>query len=78
VRKLSWDQMTLVFATQFAGEIAAVMHGEGDAVLPAAAAASRTFQPSSSTRWHNNKRLRAGTTISVQIHPVTSLEPSCL
>jgi hypothetical protein len=33
VRKLSWDQMTLVFATQFAGEIAAVMHGDGDAVL---------------------------------------------
>jgi hypothetical protein len=25
--------MTLVFATQFAGEIAAVMHGEGDAAL---------------------------------------------
>jgi hypothetical protein len=33
VRKLSWDQMTLVFATQFATEIAAVMHGNGDAVL---------------------------------------------
>jgi hypothetical protein len=33
VRKLSWDQMTLVFATQFAGEIAAVMHGDGDAAL---------------------------------------------
>jgi hypothetical protein len=33
VRKLSWDQRTLIFATQFAGEIAAVMHGEGDAVL---------------------------------------------
>jgi hypothetical protein len=32
-RKLSWDQMTLVFATQFAGEIAAVIDGEGDAVL---------------------------------------------
>jgi hypothetical protein len=33
VRKLSWEQMTLVFATQFATEIAAVMHGNGDAVL---------------------------------------------
>jgi hypothetical protein len=33
VRRLSWDQMTLVFATQFADEIAAVMHGDGDAVL---------------------------------------------
>ena len=33
VRKLSWDQMTLVFATQFADEIAAVMHGDGEAVL---------------------------------------------
>jgi hypothetical protein len=33
VRSLSWDQMTLVFATQFADEIAAVMHGDGDVVL---------------------------------------------
>jgi hypothetical protein len=33
VRKLSWDQMTLVFATQFAGEIAVVMDGDGEAVL---------------------------------------------
>jgi hypothetical protein len=33
VRKLSWHQMTLVFATQFAGEIAAVVNGDGDAVL---------------------------------------------
>jgi hypothetical protein len=33
VRKLSWDQMTLVFATHFADEIAAVIHGDGDAVL---------------------------------------------
>jgi hypothetical protein len=33
VRKLSWDQMTLVFATQFAGEIAVVIHGDGEAAL---------------------------------------------
>jgi hypothetical protein len=33
VRRLSWDQMTLVFATQFASEIAAVVHGDGGAVL---------------------------------------------
>jgi hypothetical protein len=33
VRKLSWDQMTLVFATQFAGELAAVTHGDGGAAL---------------------------------------------
>jgi hypothetical protein len=33
VRKLSWDQMTLVFATQFADEIGAVMQGDGDAIL---------------------------------------------
>jgi hypothetical protein len=33
VRRLSWDQMTLIFATQFAGEIAAVMRGDGDAAL---------------------------------------------
>jgi hypothetical protein len=33
VRKLSWDQMTLIFATQFAGEIAAVMRVDGDAAL---------------------------------------------
>jgi hypothetical protein len=33
VRKLSWDQMTLIFATQFAGEIAAVVHGDGEAAL---------------------------------------------
>jgi hypothetical protein len=33
VRKLSWDQLTLVFATQFAAEIAAVVRGDGDAVL---------------------------------------------
>jgi hypothetical protein len=33
VHGLSWDEMTMLFATQFAGEIAAVMHGDGDAVL---------------------------------------------
>jgi hypothetical protein len=33
VRKLSWDQMTLVFATQFAGEIGAVMNGDGGELL---------------------------------------------
>jgi hypothetical protein len=33
VRKLSWDQLTLVFATQFAGEIAAVANGGGSALL---------------------------------------------
>jgi hypothetical protein len=33
VRKLSWDQMTLVFATQFADEIAAVATGGGSALL---------------------------------------------
>jgi hypothetical protein len=32
VRSMSWDQMTLVFATQFAGEIAAVASG-GDELL---------------------------------------------
>jgi hypothetical protein len=33
VRKLSWDQLTLVFATQFAGEIAVVMYGGGGELL---------------------------------------------
>jgi hypothetical protein len=33
VRKLSWHQMTLIFVTQFANEIAAVMRGDGDAAL---------------------------------------------
>jgi hypothetical protein len=35
VRQLSWDQMTVVFATQFANEIAAMMRGDGDVVLRA-------------------------------------------
>jgi len=33
VRALSWDQLTLVFATQFAGEVASVMNGSGDGLL---------------------------------------------
>jgi hypothetical protein len=33
VRRLSWDQMTVVFATQFAGEVAAVVKGGGDDLL---------------------------------------------
>jgi hypothetical protein len=33
VRALSSDQLTLVFATQFAGEIPAVMNGNGDGLL---------------------------------------------
>jgi hypothetical protein len=33
VRKLSWDEMTLIFATQFANEISSVMDGNGDGLL---------------------------------------------
>jgi hypothetical protein len=32
-RTLSWDQLTLVFATQFAGEISSVMNGSGNELL---------------------------------------------
>jgi hypothetical protein len=33
VRSLSWDQLTVVFATQFAEEIASLAIGDGDALL---------------------------------------------
>jgi hypothetical protein len=33
VRTLSWNQLTLVFAVEFAGEVAAVMNGTGDTLL---------------------------------------------
>jgi hypothetical protein len=33
VRKLSWDQMTLVFATQFASEISSITNGGGSVLL---------------------------------------------
>jgi hypothetical protein len=33
VRVLSWDQLNLVFATQFAGEISSVINGSGDGLL---------------------------------------------
>jgi hypothetical protein len=33
VRRLSWDQLTLVFANQFASEIPAVVNGHGDSLL---------------------------------------------
>src|SRR5262249_6006934 len=32
-RALSWDQLNLVFATQFANEISSVMGGNGDGLL---------------------------------------------
>jgi hypothetical protein len=32
-RALSWDELTLVFATQFASEIASIANGGGDAML---------------------------------------------
>jgi hypothetical protein len=33
VQRLSWDEMTMIFATQFAGEIAAVIKGDGEVLL---------------------------------------------
>ena len=33
VRRLSWDQLTLVFANRFASEIPAVVNGDGDSLL---------------------------------------------
>ena len=33
VEKLSWDDLQMIFATQFASEIAVVTEGEGEAML---------------------------------------------
>jgi len=33
LHRLSWDEMTMIFATEFAGEITSVMNGGGDGLL---------------------------------------------